>query len=835
MTVDVLPLGLGPLLGWCLACHGAGRFVPAVDAGLRACQAHLRLLPRRGVSAGQLVLDVVVGVVPAALGAGHAAGEQQPCTDCVAAGMPWPRQGLSGRTPGDLMPLCLPCWRSRTDRARRSDGRRGLSAEESGWLAELAEQLACEVCGPKAPPVPREELLPPGAVAAKRRWRRLDKARGQQPRSPRRSGCWRCEDTVWLQAAREVHEADQAAAAADAARVDELRVEHRAAVQRVERARRQLRTLTAWHERTAGVLKAMPRLVKTGSRGRLQVKQGAGARSRPWAFLAEFLARDAAERQERGLSSRGRPSKLPQVVAVMAIAASFESGRDSMAGLHWTAAFAGVGKRTVTTGWARTVQLGVTRRVRRGRILTLAERETLGRHRERAAYDFTALYRSPVDRRPYLGAAALVLAQVLERAVQLGDEHQGLVDDAVAEAAAVQAELLDAQAFAAEQSARDLALQAEVDPASWAEQALDAARTARQVRGKAIRAARPPVDVAERTAVGRAHRAAQQEAAQAVDNAVEQASRISTFCDQPRRGPGASFSSGYLFWGSTSAKSTSPVAGGRRPDGRGADQRLIGASRSPTKSVTRPTASQLPRTLNRVRLVSPARPSRSETMSWAKPLARGLAARWEFLQRYLNDAADGRRDERAVAWERGLRVAKIATTLGARLGRDWRANDVVRLVERFAGIHSVIASGDAHSPLRYLGVMLDRALTNPAAQVPHRSPVRAVFEREVLAAELAAEAARAGALREELAAIDTAAAATRAGAQHGLEVLHAEMARIATNRAATSTPGRRTSDPDNARMAQARAELAQRHGARANAEVPTEAWPAVRQPGSGLP
>jgi hypothetical protein len=222
-------------------------------------------------------------------------------------------------------------------------------------------------------------------------------------------------------------------------------------------------------------------------------------------------------------------------------------------------------------------------------------------------------------------------------------------------------------------------------------------------------------------------------------------------------------------------------------------------------------------------------------MSWAKPLARALAARWEFLQRYLDEADNGRRDDRAVTRERGLRVAMIATTLGPRLGHDWCADDVVRLVERFAGIHSVIAPGDAHSPLRYLGRMLDRALTNPAAQVPHRSPVRTAFEREVLDAELAAVAARGIALREELADIEAVGEATRAGTQQGLAALHVEMARINTHRATTTAPQRRVDPDDGARMAQARAELAQHHAARAGTDELAEAWPDTNQPGSGLP
>ena len=114
----------------------------------------------------------------------------------------------------------------------------------------------------------------------------------------------------------------------------------------------------------------------------------------------------------------------------------------------------------------------------------------------------------------------------------------------------------------------------------------------------------------------------------------------------------------------------------------------------------------------------------------AKPLARGLARRWGFLQRFLDDADDGRRSPKVVAREYGLRVAMIAAVLGKRLSRRWTP-DVVRLVERygltgtFAAVRTVIGAGDAHSPLKYLATVLDRALTNPAAPpVPHYSPVR---------------------------------------------------------------------------------------------------------------
>jgi len=627
-----------------------------------------------------------------------------------------------------------------------------------------------------------------------------------------------------------VHVADQAAAAADVARVDELLAEHRSALKLVERARRRLRVVVAWHERVAGVVEAMPRLVKTGSRGRLQVKAGAGVRSRAWALLADFLARDGVERQERGLSARGRPSQVPRVVGVMAVAASYESGRESMAGLDWTAMFAGVAARTVTTGWARTVELGCTVRIEKGRILRVDERRELGRHRQRAVYDFTALHLSPVDRGPYLGAAARVLAQLLERAVQLVDEHQVLVDDAVAEASAVEAELLDAQAWMAEQTGRDLVLRATVD-LLWAEDAAQALEAAHVARARASRAAHSPVDQLARTAAPRAVRDARAARTQAVDNAFEQASRMANFCYQPRRGQLRNFTSGQQFWVKTSARSTSPLAGARRPNGRGEDQRHVGASRSPMKGTAGLTASRHPRTVYRVSRRSPGEPRGFAELRWAKELAAGLATRWEFLQRYL-DAAGGS-DARAVAREWGLRLRMIAATLASRLSPDWyeRADDVIALVERFAGIHSVIAPGDAHSPLRYLAAMLDRALTNPDAVVPHHSPVREAYERQVLAVETAVAAARTAALRDELDQHDAAAAAERSGPRTGLAAAR-QVAAGVHGPARVRSSGGLVEGEQTARAQPEHAALANQPAA--DDRAGSDDWPAVRAPGSGL-
>jgi len=728
-------------LGWCPACYAdGGRLVPAVlSAG--ACMRHLRVLPSRPVAAGQLAL-VDVAPVPQARRVRHATGEQELCWACVRAGVPQPRQGLSERTPGDATPLCLTCWRSRQDRARRRAGR--LSPEQAGWIADLTVRLACEVCGS----------------------------------SQGGGDCWRCGDQVtWLAAARAVHEYDQALPAREAQRADELAGAHQVALARVRRAERRLKTVVDWRERVARVVAALPRLTKTGSRGQLRVAERAGSWARAWALLADFLARDAAERAARGLGGLGRPPQYPWAVAVMAVAASCESGRGAMPGLAWTALFADVAERTVTTGWARAVLLECAERIEKGRVLTVEERRELKRHRQRAVYDFTALHRSPVDAEPYLGVAAAMLAQLLQRATLLVEEHEAVVAAAVSEAAAVEAELLDVRAWLAEQRRDDLVLQASVDPV-WAPQAQQATESAVLARGQANRAAAPPVDVATRVAVAQAAEIA---AVEAVDNAFERARRIQSFCDHPRRGSGQRFTSCLSVGFKNPAQSRSPLAGRQRPDGRGADQKLLGASRSPTKRVPSPTASSRPRMAKGEKSSSQTILRRSEDMVWAKSLARDLAERWEFLGRYLADADDGRRTPREVARERGLRLRQIADTLRKQLSASWTAAGVVQLVERYAGILSVIAPGDAHSPLRYLKRMLTRALTNPQAIVRWPSPVREAYEREALTVKLATDTAAHAQLQAEL---DARAAAAAGATGAGLAALKAEMVRIAAARRA---------------------------------------------------
>lgn len=225
-------------------------------------------------------------------------------------------------------------------------------------------------------------------------------------------------------------------------------------------------------------------------------------------------------------------------------------------------------------------------------------------------------------------------------------------------------------------------------------------------------------------------------------------------------------------------------------------------------------------------------------MGWAKPLAAALADQWGFLARYLDDADDGRRSPRAVARERGLRLAMIASVLAPRLSPAWipgqamrcrwTAADVVQLVERYgltgryAAVRTVIGAGDAHSPLKYLATVLDQALTNPRARVPHHSPVRARYERDVLAADLAASAARTAALRDEREHQAAAAAVERTGPQTARAVARAA--------AVAARAGSRVTH-DAARVAALRDELD------ALPQPPAaEPWSEpVAQPGAGLP
>ncbi|WP_223874472.1 hypothetical protein [Salinispora mooreana] len=793
--------------GHCPVCAARGRAVLAAPGRTR-CVVHLGLSPVavEATRAGQLRLALpdVARVPPLT-------GQRVPCVDCAAAGVAG--LGVSRDGPGSA-PLCLGCWRRRQRRAAR----RGLTPEESGWLAELAERLACQTCGG---PDQAAVVDLPVEVVRRRRWRRrqrrreLREKRRQEKRQKRqrgdsgrrRQGCWRCGDEAWIaSSARAAQAAEVEQAAAESRRVDELRVAHRAAVRRVARAERRLTGVQAWRDRVAGVLEAMPRLSKTGPRGQLQLKQSPTGRARAVWLIADFLARAAADRAERGVSGRGRPSQHPLVVGVMAVAADPAAGRRSMAGLHPTAARAGVAARTVTTAWANAERVGATVRTEAGRNCSLAEREDTGLRRRRTVHDFAALHTSPFDPTPHLGEATAVLARLLQRALVLVDEHQEAVAEAQTAAEAAQTELLDAQAAVAERAAEDLQLQASVS-AVWAPDARQALTTAIAARGRANQPTTTPAD-------RRPHQGARP-TEDTVRAAFDLANRMTTFFHPPRMGLSKKSSSGYRGYHSFSA-STSLAAARRRPPGRG-ERPNGGASRpAPTRRVTGPTSPTRPRTTNGRRGNPPAHPRRST--AWAKPLARSLAGLWDFLAQFL--AAHGCTDQRGADRERGRRIAMIAATLAPRLSGDWTADDVVRLVEhhgltgRYAETRTIIPAGDAHSPLSYLAAVLDRALTNPNAEIPHPSPMRERRDRDHRAADHAATLAHTTDRHAEWAAREQARQAERAGPGHGRH----------TALAAARAAGR--GDHTTARTIAATTPEPRRND---------EEWPHTAQPGSGLP
>lgn len=713
----------------------------------------------------------------------YATGQQEPCTDCAAAGLP----GLGVSRDGEgSAPLCLECWRARQRRG-------SLSPEEAGQLAGLQESLACPACRPGAVPVRVD--LPPDAVRSRRLQRRREQARPLpwKPSAPQATGCRVCGDAEWLWAARAVHEADQARAAAVGERVGELLAVVGAGRRRVDRAQRRLDVMVDWQARVAGVVEALPRLTRTGSRGRLEWREGPGRHARAVWLLADFLARAAAERAGRGVSGRGRPSQHPLVVGVMAIAADPAAGRRSMAGLGPTALWAGVTTRTVTAAWAYSRSVGSTVEVERGRTCSLAELDEHGLRRRRSVHDFVPLHVSPVEVEPFLGAAAAVVARLAQRAVQLVDEHRAVLEEERAAVAAAEAALLDARATVAEQVSDDLRLQAELDESRTTAYAA-AYREALAVRSRATSAVARRLLPGTGMVTDRAGTAERERAVATVIAAADAASRMQSFFHPPRSGPTRRFTSdfrGLTFSGFSTCERSILVAGQERPDGRGAKRRGGATRPAPAKRVSRPTGSAHPRTRDAVGGGSPDRSGRSATMSWAKPLARGLAARWEFLGRFLDDAADGHRATREAARERGLRTAMIASTLGPRLSRDWTAQEVTRLVEnhglahRYGQLRQVIGAGAAHSPLVYLARILDRALTSDTAVVAHPSPVRTAWIAERTAAHAAATQAH----REQRRAEQAELAAGHAAALRGPGTARA--AALALAAAASGPPPRR--------------------------------------------
>lgn len=268
-------------------------------------------------------------------------------------------------------PLCLACWRGRED--RRAARLRGRLVAELRERLDVDEPVGCAVCGAAAP-------------------------------TPE---CWLC-GWSWLADVRAAYEAELATqAAVEAARF--------AAIAAVAEAERRVDELTGWVERLRAVLDGYPV-------GRSQ--------GRAVELLADALARDAAARATR----RGRPpTETRRVWAVLAVDADWRSGRRGMPGRSRTAELAGCAVRVVTAAWARAEAIGWATRTQQGRRLTLAERTTLGRARQRAEFDLAFLHRGhgdPVARAGWVPAALAILADLLDYALTLHRQAVEALDEA---------------------------------------------------------------------------------------------------------------------------------------------------------------------------------------------------------------------------------------------------------------------------------------------------------------------------------------------------------------------------------------------------------------------
>lgn len=329
----------------------------------------------------------------------HATGHQVECARCAERGID--RQGLPFRFPGDPTPLCMPCWRSEQhQRDRRA--RKQLVGELWEGIGEAEAAAVCPVCGPEtAAGSPGEDQLAPEPLSRQRRRR---ERRKQRP-APVRTGCWLCGDNVWLTQLREQFERDQAAAAA------EVEQEFARIVARSE-AEDRVAALEAWIERLQTALSAY---------------QDGGGRGRPVELLAELAARDASARA----TTRGRPSVLLYVGAVLAVDSDWRSGRRGMPGRARTAELVGCSEGAVSAAWGRlTTTLGWAQRTKIGGRLGLAERMATGRWNDRAEFDVVPAHQGdPAARAPHVPTALRVLGELLEHAQQLLGETQDDLDE----------------------------------------------------------------------------------------------------------------------------------------------------------------------------------------------------------------------------------------------------------------------------------------------------------------------------------------------------------------------------------------------------------------------
>ncbi|WP_244881207.1 hypothetical protein [Micromonospora maris] len=364
MTVQRTPLSADRVvaLGYCPDCYATGT-VALVAPGTRRCRAHL-------VDQRLLVETTATGQARLAAPAGgrrrpvYPTGVQTPCVACAVAGVD--RQGLP-RDGAGSDPLCIPCWRGRTDRQNAVERRRLVT--ELRERLDIDELTECAACG-EPEPTPT---------------------------------CWLCGYS-WLAEARAEHEhlltLEAAAVATRFAQLTEM-----------DEARERVSTMAAWIERLTETLTAF---------------HAGDSWGRPVWLLADLLARDAATRSSR----RGRRSALGMVCGVLAVNADRRSGRRAMPGRAGTAELAGCDNtRPVTDAWRRAEALGWCVRVEQGRRLTYAERCATGRSQARAVFDITPLHHGdPAAQAAQIPAALDVLADLLDHARTLLAAAQERVD-----------------------------------------------------------------------------------------------------------------------------------------------------------------------------------------------------------------------------------------------------------------------------------------------------------------------------------------------------------------------------------------------------------------------
>ncbi|MEV6527792.1 hypothetical protein AB0M43_38310 [Longispora sp. NPDC051575] len=318
----------------------------------------------------------------------HPTGVQVQCAGCARSGIE--RQGLPFRIEGDPTPLCIPCGTGRQERARRA-GLAELSAAvwEAVGQVEAAES-ECPVCADQAADAGRR------GIAATR-------------------GCWLCGHE-WLADVRAQVEAaraaDQAAVNAEFARL---------AVRAEAEAERD-----AWRDWTT----------------RINDQLAAHRDGRGFGRSVDLLAGGLFLLYGPRASRRGRKGGVGLVMAAMATAADWRSGRSAMPGREWVARLAGCKERSVSRTW-RATRLPAVDNPRgcgwmhetvRGGRLSLDERLETGRWNNRSVFDLRPVHHFTTDQLdPWREEAVALLTLLLANAA----EHLDHAEAALAELAAV--------------------------------------------------------------------------------------------------------------------------------------------------------------------------------------------------------------------------------------------------------------------------------------------------------------------------------------------------------------------------------------------------------------